>query len=743
MPRACASCSITALRSGSAPALASTFTSWLLHCSPACAWPSPWFCSRARGRTGWTRHAARCRGRRRPDPRPRPEPRLAPPGMASRRAVRRSDRRRPFDTPAPAAEPARGDQCGHGLRPGLPRPSRPDTCRDTARLPCPCGPACAARRPRRGDFGAHRTRSAETASASRASASCCAAPVRRRLRRLARQDRAGPILFVGTIEPRKNLPTLFAAYEQLLARVPAAPPLILAGAAVEQSARSWATCAPVARLHGRVDYRGYVSDAERQALYASASMLVLPSFHEGFGLPAVEAMQAGVPVITSTGGALPEVVGTAGITVDPADAAGFTAAMERLLADPAERQRRADAGRRAGTAVLVDGQRGDTARRVSRCVRPAGGALMAAPVLRIGVDAREIIGDADGRRAATSPSCCNAGPPDRMRTPGGSCCSCPAPGRSPCRPRTWTCASCRGTRRNLVGADVPAHSGTPRAARRVFAAAYTAPLALNVPLALTIHDVSFLAHPEWFRTRERMRRQWLTRRSARAAAVVFTDSTFSRDEILRHIPIDPARVEVIAPGISPRHRPARPSSSREPLVLFVGSVFNRRRLPQLIAAFALATAGSPDARLVIVGSNRTWPHQDPRGARGGSRGQRAGRRSQLRGRRELTALYSRASVFAFLSEYRVRIDAARGARGRRADCRARYAGGSRGLRSGGALRAARRRRGTDRRGAPRRARRQRRDERRPAAGRRGLQQYSWDVAAARTLAGIEQAVQRR
>ena len=190
---------------------------------------------------------------------------------------------------------------------------------------------------------------------------------------VARQEQAGPILFVGTIEPRKNLPTLFAAYEQLLTRAPDAPPLILAGASVEQSGQILGDLRAVRALAGRVEYRGYVSDAERQALYASASMLVLPSFHEGFGLPAVEAMQAGVPVITSTGGALPEVVGAAGITVDPADTAGFTAAMERLLADPVERQRRADAGRAqarlfswsASAAILLDAYRDAFARRVA------------------------------------------------------------------------------------------------------------------------------------------------------------------------------------------------------------------------------------------------------------------------------------------------------------------------------------------------------------------------------------------
>ena len=188
-----------------------------------------------------------------------------------------------------------------------------------------------------------------------------------------RTDGAGPIVFVGTIEPRKNLPTLFAAYEQLVARRPAAPRLILAGGAVEQSPRILDDLRTRTSIAPRVEYRGYISDAERQSLYASASMLVLPSFQEGFGMTAVEAMQAGVPVVASTGGALPEVVGSAGITIDPADAAGFAEAMERLLDNPAERQRRAEAGREqaklfswtASGARLLDAYREAWARRTA------------------------------------------------------------------------------------------------------------------------------------------------------------------------------------------------------------------------------------------------------------------------------------------------------------------------------------------------------------------------------------------
>jgi glycosyltransferase involved in cell wall biosynthesis len=109
---------------------------------------------------------------------------------------------------------------------------------------------------------------------------------------------------------------------------------------------------------------------------------------------------------------------------------------------------------------------------------------------------------------------------------------------------------------------------------------------------------------------------------------------------------------VIPPGYTPHGvRSADRRPPREPLVLFVGSVFNRRRLPDLITAFSRVAADSPAARLLIVGDNRTWPRQDLRAVaidRGIS--------SQVELRRyvdpeELDRLYSQASVFAFLSEY--------------------------------------------------------------------------------------------
>ena len=184
-----------------------------------------------------------------------------------------------------------------------------------------------------------------------------------------------------------------------------------------------------------------------------------------------------------------------------------------------------------------------------------------------------------------------------------------------------------------------------------FAPAYTAPLGLRVPLAVTIHDVSFVAHPEWFRPREGFRRRWLTRKGAHRAAVVFTDSEFSRTEIEQHLAIPSSRIVVIPPGVTSRATTATQSTSCDPLVLYVGTIFNRRRLPDLIESFARATKDLERARLVIVGGDRTWPAQDLPAVAA-----RLGIQNRVEFRRytpdpELASLYRRASVFAFLSEY--------------------------------------------------------------------------------------------
>jgi len=139
-----------------------------------------------------------------------------------------------------------------------------------------------------------------------------------------------PILFIGTLEPRKNIAGLLAAYRALRSLRTDAPPLVLAGG-IRESVRPILAEAERSPLAAHMTVPGYVSDAEKQRLYREAAMLVLPSFEEGFGLPVLEAMACGVPVVVSNRGSLPEVAGHAAIPLDPDDVEGLAREMARLL----------------------------------------------------------------------------------------------------------------------------------------------------------------------------------------------------------------------------------------------------------------------------------------------------------------------------------------------------------------------------------------------------------------------------
>jgi glycosyltransferase involved in cell wall biosynthesis len=143
----------------------------------------------------------------------------------------------------------------------------------------------------------------------------------------------GFILFLGTLERRKNVGGLLAAYARLLDLKPDAPPLVLAGKAPPEAASVLAQLREVP-LAGRVEHLGYVRPEARQALYEEAGLLVMPSFDEGFGLPVAEALSMGVPVVASNRGALPEVLGDAGLLVDPDVPDSIAAAMARVLSEP-------------------------------------------------------------------------------------------------------------------------------------------------------------------------------------------------------------------------------------------------------------------------------------------------------------------------------------------------------------------------------------------------------------------------
>jgi glycosyltransferase involved in cell wall biosynthesis len=140
------------------------------------------------------------------------------------------------------------------------------------------------------------------------------------------------ILFVSTIEPRKNLPTLLRAFRQLLDHYKIDVRLAIAGQ------RGW-VCGEVfavaeeLKLDNSVAFLGHVPVEDLVLLYNGARMHVHPSLYEGFGLPPLEAMACGTPTIVANVSSLPEVVADAGMLVDPEHMEGWTVAMWRLLTD--------------------------------------------------------------------------------------------------------------------------------------------------------------------------------------------------------------------------------------------------------------------------------------------------------------------------------------------------------------------------------------------------------------------------
>jgi glycosyltransferase involved in cell wall biosynthesis len=146
----------------------------------------------------------------------------------------------------------------------------------------------------------------------------------------------GCLLFLGTLEPRKNLGVLLDAYERLLSRLPDAPRLVLAG---KPGADMTLLNARIADrpLAGKVDVPGYVEPADREVLFGRALVFVMPSHTEGFGMPVLEAMTVGVPVVASDRGALPEVGGDAARYFEPDDVEGLSQVLTDLIQNPEAR----------------------------------------------------------------------------------------------------------------------------------------------------------------------------------------------------------------------------------------------------------------------------------------------------------------------------------------------------------------------------------------------------------------------
>ena len=141
------------------------------------------------------------------------------------------------------------------------------------------------------------------------------------------------IMVVGSLNPRKNLETLFESY-RLLRQRGLGHQLVVVGP------KAWKSASIFQRLHdlgleSDVVMTGFVDEDDLPALYSGADAFAFPSLYEGFGLPPLEAMACGTPVVTSNSSSLPEVVGGAGLMIDPGDAKALADAIEHLVTDRA------------------------------------------------------------------------------------------------------------------------------------------------------------------------------------------------------------------------------------------------------------------------------------------------------------------------------------------------------------------------------------------------------------------------
>jgi glycosyltransferase involved in cell wall biosynthesis len=154
------------------------------------------------------------------------------------------------------------------------------------------------------------------------------------------------ILAMGTLEPRKNIPRLVAAFAPVAAAHPGLQ-LLLAGAdGPAKPAVLAARAALPPGIQKRVHVAGYVDERMRATLLARASVFAYPSLYEGFGFPVIEALAAGTPVVAGNAGAIPEVAGDGALLVDPSDVDAIAEGLTRVLDDPALAESLVRAGRR-------------------------------------------------------------------------------------------------------------------------------------------------------------------------------------------------------------------------------------------------------------------------------------------------------------------------------------------------------------------------------------------------------------
>jgi len=194
-----------------------------------------------------------------------------------------------------------------------------------------------------------------------------------------------------------------------------------------------------------------------------------------------------------------------------------------------------------------------------------------------------------------------------------------------------------------------------------FSPAYSLPGKLPCPTVVTVHDISFEAHPEWFPRRQALRRRHTCRRSCRSATLVLTVSEFSRSELIGRYGLAPELVVAVPEAADARFRPREDPAAltrlqrdlgiRGRLILHAGTILNRRMIPLLLEAFAQVLRSDPDLTLLFAGENRSWPTMDifELASRHGVDDRVAA--PGYVNDEDLAALYNAAALTIYLSEY--------------------------------------------------------------------------------------------
>lgn len=194
-----------------------------------------------------------------------------------------------------------------------------------------------------------------------------------------------------------------------------------------------------------------------------------------------------------------------------------------------------------------------------------------------------------------------------------------------------------------------------------FGPGYSLPLRLKGKGAVTVHDVSFEAHPEWFPPRERFRRRFLCRQAVRRADVVFAVSNFTKEEIIRCYRVPEEKVKVTYNCLDSSFRPIADAEQLESfrrrhnltgrILLYTGAILNRRGIPEVIKAFGEVVKKFPELTLVLIGDNRTYPWIDLPALVASSGLENKVKLLDYVGDEDLVMFYNIAEIFIYLSSY--------------------------------------------------------------------------------------------